>query len=69
MPNLVNLPPGCRFAARCKAREKFGLQICSRVEPPLTTVQPGHTARCWLYLDHEDHHAPLTPAEAAQAIQ
>jgi peptide/nickel transport system ATP-binding protein len=59
VPNLVNLPPGCRFAPRCKAREQYGLEICTRVEPVLAAVQPGHTVRCWLYLDYADHHAPL----------
>jgi oligopeptide/dipeptide ABC transporter ATP-binding protein len=62
VPNLVNLPPGCRFAPRCKAREQFGLEICTRVEPPLAAVQPGHAVRCWLYLDYEDHAAPLSGA-------
>jgi oligopeptide/dipeptide ABC transporter ATP-binding protein len=60
VPNLVNLPPGCRFAPRCKAREQFGLEICAQVEPVLTAVQPGHTVRCWLYLDHDGHRAPMS---------
>jgi oligopeptide/dipeptide ABC transporter ATP-binding protein len=64
VPNLVNLPPGCRFAARCKAREKFGLQICQQVEPILTPAVPNHTIRCWLYMDYENHRAPLTPSTA-----
>jgi oligopeptide/dipeptide ABC transporter ATP-binding protein len=62
VPNLVNLPPGCRFAPRCKARDQFGLEICPRMEPVLTTVQPGHSVRCWLYLDYDDHRAPLSGA-------
>jgi oligopeptide/dipeptide ABC transporter ATP-binding protein len=60
VPNLVNLPPGCRFAPRCKAREQFGLEICTQVEPELTSVQPGHSVRCWLYLDQDNHRAPLS---------
>jgi oligopeptide/dipeptide ABC transporter ATP-binding protein len=62
VPNLVNLPPGCRFAPRCKSREQFGLEICTQVEPGLTSVQSGHSVRCWLYLDHDDHRAPLSGA-------
>jgi oligopeptide/dipeptide ABC transporter ATP-binding protein len=62
VPNLVNLPPGCRFAPRCKAREQFGLEVCTSVEPELTSVQPGHSVRCWLYLDHDNHRAPLSGA-------
>ncbi len=59
VPNLVDLPEGCRFASRCTAREKFGLQICLRQNPDLITVQTGHTVRCWLYQDAENHRAPL----------
>ena len=69
VPNLVNLPPGCKFASRCKARELFGLEICTRVEPDLVPVLPAHLARCWLYLDHEDHRAPLSPMEAERALR
>jgi oligopeptide/dipeptide ABC transporter ATP-binding protein len=60
VPNLVNLPPGCRFAPRCRAREQFGLEICTQVEPDLISVLPGHSVRCWLYLDQDNHRAPLS---------
>jgi oligopeptide/dipeptide ABC transporter ATP-binding protein len=59
VPNLVNLPPGCRFAPRCMAREKFGLKICTDVKPALAEAAPGHLVRCWLYQDAEGHQAPL----------
>ena len=62
VPNLVNLPPGCKFASRCKAREQYGLEICTQSEPVLTSVQPGHLVRCWLYLDQDDHRALLSGA-------
>ena len=29
VPNLVNLPPGCRFAPRCRARVEQQLKICT----------------------------------------
>jgi oligopeptide/dipeptide ABC transporter ATP-binding protein len=51
VPNLVNLPPGCKFAPRCRARVEHNLEICTDKEPDLIEVQPGHTARCWLYQD------------------
>jgi oligopeptide/dipeptide ABC transporter ATP-binding protein len=62
VPNLVNLPPGCRFAPRCAAREKFGLKICTEVKPELVDVKSGHLVRCWLHVsDEERHHqAPLS---------
>jgi oligopeptide/dipeptide ABC transporter ATP-binding protein len=59
VPNLVNLPPGCRFAPRCGAREKHGLKICTEVKPDLVEAAPGHLARCWLYQNAEGHSAPL----------
>ena len=59
VPNLVNLPPGCRFAPRCKARIEHQLQICTEVEPDLILTSSEHLVRCWLYQDREGHHAPL----------
>lgn len=62
VPNLVNLPPGCRFAPRCLAREQHQLEICQRVEPDLQPVERSdHLVRCWLYQDGENHRAPLKP--------
>jgi oligopeptide/dipeptide ABC transporter ATP-binding protein len=59
VPNLVNLPSGCRFAPRCSARVKHALNICTQVEPELIQVKPGHHVRCWLYQSTEEHRAPL----------
>ena len=59
VPNLVNLPPGCRFAPRCKARIEHQLQICTETEPDLVPVSSDHIVRCWLYQDRAGHHAPL----------
>ena len=59
VPNLVNMPPGCRFAPRCRARLEHGLEICKQTEPALKEYQSGHTVRCWLYQDGENHVAPL----------
>ena len=47
VPNLRQLPAGCRFSDRCpRVHDK-----CRSSEPPLLPVQgmgPGHQARCWL---------------------
>ncbi len=64
VPNLINLPPGCRFAARCAARLEYNLAICTQVEPELSNVVKGHSVRCWLYQSHGDHHAPINLHEA-----
>ncbi len=63
VPNLVNMPPGCRFAPRCRAREENGLEICSSLEPSLDSFKEGHTVRCWLYQDGENHVAPMKARE------
>jgi oligopeptide/dipeptide ABC transporter ATP-binding protein len=64
MPDARNLPPACRFAPRCEARETYELKICNRVEPDLRAIAPGHSVRCWLYHSQGDHHAPLDPSHA-----
>lgn len=59
VPNLVNLPEGCRFAPRCQARFKYALSICTEIKPELEEVKAGHQVRCWLYQSAEGHVAPL----------
>ncbi len=58
VPTPIDLPPGCRFAPRCGARVEHGLEICTRVEPDLLEVAPGHAVRCWLYQQSVDHVPP-----------
>jgi oligopeptide/dipeptide ABC transporter ATP-binding protein len=60
VPNLVDLPPGCPFAPRCRSRVQYNLSICTEVEPQLEMIEPEHKVSCWLYSDYGDtHHAPL----------
>lgn len=59
VPNLIDLPPGCRFAPRCRARVEHGLKICHEIEPELQPIKLAQTVRCWLYHNHGDHQAPL----------
>ncbi len=49
VPNLIDLPPGCKFAPRCEARIERSMEICTEEEPPLVPVEARHTVRCWLY--------------------
>jgi oligopeptide/dipeptide ABC transporter ATP-binding protein len=62
VPNLVNLPPGCQFAPRCRSRMEYQLTICTQVEPQLLPFEPEHLCRCWLYQDYEGHKPPLKPS-------
>ena len=69
VPNLINLPPGCRFAPRCLPRVENGLEICINNEPDLLPAIGSHTVRCWLFHDNEEkgHKAPLKAAEQLQS--
>ncbi len=49
VPNLVDLPRGCRFADRCRERVERGLERCTQERPTLHDMAPGHAVRCWLY--------------------
>jgi oligopeptide/dipeptide ABC transporter ATP-binding protein len=51
VPNLINLPPGCRFAPRCQAYLESGLTICNEQMPDLRQEGIDHSVRCWLYQD------------------
>jgi oligopeptide/dipeptide ABC transporter ATP-binding protein len=62
VPNLVNLPPGCQFAPRCRSRVEHQITICTQVEPKLQPYEPDHLCRCWLYQDYEGFTAPLKPS-------
>ncbi len=42
-PALQRLPPGCRFAERCR----YADDRCRREYPPAFTVGPAHEAACW----------------------
>jgi oligopeptide/dipeptide ABC transporter ATP-binding protein len=59
VPNLINLPPGCKFASRCRSRVEYELAICTQDEPDLIAILPGHTVRCWLYQSKGEHRAPV----------
>jgi oligopeptide/dipeptide ABC transporter ATP-binding protein len=61
VPNLVNLPAGCRFAPRCRSRVQYNLSICTDVLPELRPAGRDHNVRCWLYHSSPEHQhvAPL----------
>ncbi len=45
MPDLANLPPGCKFAQRCP----YAMQVCGKEEPQLKEIGEGQRVACWLY--------------------
>jgi oligopeptide/dipeptide ABC transporter ATP-binding protein len=43
-PDLMNLPPGCAFAPRCKQVQP----VCEQAVPSEVSIGHGHRARCVL---------------------
>ena len=56
VPNLLRLPRGCRFAARCP----HAMPVCREQEPGLARVDKTDVA-CWLY-----EPKPATPVTAEE---
>jgi peptide/nickel transport system ATP-binding protein len=47
-----NIPKGCPFHPRCP---EFMSGVCDQDQPvPLIQIKPGHTVRCWLYVDSKE---------------
>ncbi len=42
LPNLMNLPRGCKFRERCGE----ALPVCAEERPDLTELRPGHEVAC-----------------------
>jgi len=70
-PDLVNPPPGCRFAPRCA----YAQERCHQEEPPLipTPEDPRHTYACWypvgspVYLEIKERRQAESVAAGAAA--
>jgi peptide/nickel transport system ATP-binding protein/oligopeptide transport system ATP-binding protein len=47
VPNLLELPVGCRFRPRCSKK----MEICGQEGPHLVEVKPDHWVRCWCFAE------------------
>ena len=73
VPNLIDLPKGCRFAPRCSAREPFGVSERALAEhPALLPIAENHNARCWIYHDEGGRPTglpgPVPPLRSAKIV-
>lgn len=48
-PSLRDVPSGCRFHPRCP----YAVDACSKIEPTLMEVEPGHFAACHVFAPAE----------------
>ena len=46
VPDMLHVPPGCRFANRCRQ----AIDICYERCPESREPEIGHWVRCWLYV-------------------
>jgi len=63
-PDLMRLPPGCKFHPRCR----FKVERCEREEPPLAEVAADQAARCWVLMRNvpEDKREETKAAEVSR---
>ncbi len=47
VPDMINVPSGCRFHPRCPK----AMDICKREQPPLVQIRGGRSVACWLYAE------------------
>lgn len=50
IPSPVNIPPGCSFHLRCP----YKMSLCSKLDPEMIEVSPGHIVRCHLFAKLEN---------------
>jgi oligopeptide transport system ATP-binding protein len=43
-PDLVSLPEGCPFLARCR----YSIERCAHENPQLVEIEPDHEIACWV---------------------
>ena len=53
VPDILDLPAGCKFTTRCSDR----FEPCPDIEPVLVERSPGHFVRCHLYGLTDEHAA------------
>jgi oligopeptide/dipeptide ABC transporter ATP-binding protein len=56
VPSILDFPTGCKFWTRCPLKQ----ELCTREEPELVEVRPGHRCRCHFV-------KPEAPAAAGEA--
>ena len=69
VPNMIDLPAGCRFAPRCQSREEYDVRPALESHPELLPTAQDHSVRCWLYhgsAEVPDWTPPLSVGQGAR---
>jgi peptide/nickel transport system ATP-binding protein len=64
VPNLIDLPSGCRFAPRCVTRVEEDVTLAPDHHPELRPIEAGHDVRCWLWHDESGALLPTRPGRS-----
>ena len=62
-PDLIDLPPGCKFHPRCP----YAVPACREADPPLFEVGPDHRAACIRWQEVHREGAPGGDADSSMA--
>jgi len=65
LPNLLNVPAGCVFAARCR----YVTDHCRQNHPGLERLQNNATVRCWLHREIDSKAGRSVAAKAPLPVQ
>jgi oligopeptide/dipeptide ABC transporter ATP-binding protein len=68
VPNLIDLPKGCRFAPRCLVRIEEEIGMALEIHPDLHPFSPDHEVRCWRYHDARGEPIPRRAWPEPQAL-
>ncbi len=50
VPSLIDITPGCIFQPRCS----YMMDVCSKIEPNMESIEPFHRVACHLYTHETD---------------
>ena len=50
VPPLSKVPQGCHFCTRCP----YATDLCCAENPPCVEAKPGHTVKCWKFVNEKE---------------
>ncbi len=69
VPDLIDLPSGCKFASRCKARLDHRISVCEQAEPSLQQVKSNSTQSHTRHNVIDYSHSPGYPQDTWHSVR